>query len=344
MPNIFDFAPRSLKRGALVMSAAASLAGCTMIESVLGPPPPPSPACAAASAAAGWTAPWVRAGSERIGFEELARRAADSRVVLVGEAHDRFDHHLTQLELICRLHAADPDLAIGMEFFQQPFQQPLDDYVAGNGNTDTLLRDTEYFSRWRYDFRLYAPLLEFAREQRIPVIALNVPSEITRKIARQGRAALSAEERASLPSADAPVGDDYRARIRAVFDQHPEVAGGNFDNFLAAQLLWDEGMAAHAADYLARHPGRHMVVLAGAGHVSPDAIPRRLARHGGLEPLVVQPGEASTDPEVDFVVEASPIPMVPAGKLGVYLSEDDQGVKVEHFAEDSGAHAAGVTE
>ena len=60
--------------------------------------------------------------------------------------------------------AADghPRLAIGLEMFQRPFQPHLDDYVAGRIGIDELLARTEYFDRWRYDARLYAPIFEFA--------------------------------------------------------------------------------------------------------------------------------------------------------------------------------------
>ena len=65
------------------------------------------------------------------GLDSIIPRLARKRVVFIGEAHDRYDHHLNQLAIIRRLHARHPDLAIGMEFFQQPFQQALDDYIAG---------------------------------------------------------------------------------------------------------------------------------------------------------------------------------------------------------------------
>ena len=61
-----------------------------------------------------------------------------------------------------------------MEMFQQPFQRYLDEYVAGSIDEQTMLRATEYYRRWRMDFRHYAPILRYAREHGLPVIALNV--------------------------------------------------------------------------------------------------------------------------------------------------------------------------
>ncbi|MFX5157779.1 ChaN family lipoprotein, partial [Acinetobacter baumannii] len=45
----------------------------------------------------------------------LLRRLADAPVVLLGEQHDKADHHRWQLHTLAGLHALNPDLAVGME-------------------------------------------------------------------------------------------------------------------------------------------------------------------------------------------------------------------------------------
>ena len=151
----------------------------------------------------------------------LVPRLAVRRVVLGGEAHDRYEHRLTQLAIIRGLHQRGADLAIGMEMFQQPFQAALDAYIAGEIDEDEMLRRTDYFERWRFDYRLYRPILRFAREQGIPVIALNLEREITTKVGDGAREALSAEDRARIPAVIDRDDPAYRARVKAVFDLHP---------------------------------------------------------------------------------------------------------------------------
>jgi len=131
--------------------------------------------------------------------DKLATQLATKRVVFIGEIHDRYDHHTNQLEIIRRLHELDPNLAIGVEYFQQPFQQQVDDYIAGRISENEFLRTTEYYRRWKYDYRLYAPIFRYAREQRIPVRALNVPTALTSAVARVGIAGLTEEQRVYLP-------------------------------------------------------------------------------------------------------------------------------------------------
>jgi uncharacterized iron-regulated protein len=249
-------------------------------------------------------------------LEAIIPRLAEQRVVFIGETHDRFDHHLTQLEIIRRLHAIHPRLAIGMEAFQQPFQGVLDDYIAGNQSEAEMLRATEYFTRWRFDYRLYAPILRYARAHRLPVIALNLPAELTRKVGREGVAALTAAERAQLPAEIDRSDTAYEGRLREVFNQHPD-SGGGFENFRDVQLLWDEGMAERAVEYLVAHPDHHMVILAGSGHLARGSgIPRRLA------------------------TESRALP--PAGTLGVVLDDTGEVPTVESCLSDSPCTRAGL--
>src|SRR5260370_39855697 len=129
-----------------------------------------------------------------LSLDRLAAQLATKRVVFVGETHDRYDHHLNQLEIVRRLHQLDPNLAIGVEYFQQPFQSQVDDYIAGRTTEEEFLRATEYYQAWGYDYRLYAPIFRFARELRIPVRALNVPTAWASAVAKAGVARLSGQE------------------------------------------------------------------------------------------------------------------------------------------------------
>jgi len=277
-------------------------------------------------------------------LESILGQLAGKRVVYVGESHDRYDHHLNQLAVIERMHAASPDLAIGVEFFQQPFQPHLDAYIRREIDTTEMLARTEYFRRWQFDFRLYAPILAYARSHGIPVIALNVPTELTSKVGQNGLESLTAEERASLPKNIDRSDADYRARLERIFRQHAGSEKRDFDRFVDVQLLWDEGMAARAAEYLRANPSRRMVVLAGTGHLAYGAgIPSRLGRRVPVtSAIVLQGGGIELSPDIaDFVLLSEERRLPPAGTLGVVLEPVD-GVHIAGFAEESAAQTAGL--
>jgi uncharacterized iron-regulated protein len=284
--------------------------------------------------------------SDLMKMDTLIERVADKRVVYVGESHDQYQHHLNQLAVIEGLHARDPNLAIGLEFFFQPFQPVLDRYIAGEIDEAQLLRETEYFERWRFDYRLYRPIFRFAREQGIPLIALNLEREITEQVGREGMDSLSESQRARLPSEIDSSNEAYEERLRAVFDRHPPREGREFDHFLQVQLLWDEAMAERTADWLQKHPEGRMVVLAGVGHLIygqgiPDRVQRRLPVSSAVILNMNMAGELA--PELgDYLVMAEQNDLPPAGKLGVFLDLDESPPKISGFAESSGAEQAGV--
>ena len=282
-------------------------------------------------------------------MSDLLDRIADRRVVFVGESHDRYEDHLNQLAVIEGLHARGKSLAIGMEFFQQPYQAAIDAYIAGEIDEAEFLRRTEYFDRWRFDYRLYRPILRFAREHGIPVIALNLEAELTRRVGEVGIAGLTETERARIPVEIDRSDPTYRERIEAVFAMHPSERKQDVENFLDVQLLWDEGMAERAADYLKANPERTLVVLAGSGHVEyGQGIPSRLTRRVDVPTVTILNGtQRSMDPAAaDFFLYPQEIALPASGLLGVMLESgvDRGGALIQGFAESSGAKDAGIQE
>lgn len=214
---------------------------------------------------------------------QVLQELATADVVYLGETHDRPEDHQAQLAIIQALHQLQPRMAIAMEMFQQPYQSALNRYLAGEIDEAELQRQSQYSQRWGFPWEYYAPILRFAREKKIPVIALNTPSEITRKVARQGLGSLTAEEQQQIPPVAELRTDDtqYRQYLLNLYqDMHQgKGSSASFDRFFLAQVLWDETMAARVADFLTAHDHRPVVVLAGQGHlIYGYGIPNRVAR------------------------------------------------------------------
>lgn len=271
---------------------------------------------------------------------------AQYRVILVGEQHDRLDHHIMQLDVIEYLHSLGTPLAVGLEFFQQPFQSVLDAYVKGTIDEQEMLEKTEYFKRWAYDYRLYAPILRFARENKIPLIALNVPGEIVRKTSQKGLASLDAQQSSYVPKEIDRNVADYERRIRESFMAHEGVDMGMVQNFIDAQLLWDEGMAEAAASYLFEQPEKLLVILAGAGHIEyRTGIPVRLERRifSPVATLLSTSADNQIDANrADYQLESTPIDLPAKGMMGILLDESERGIYALSFTQNSAAEQAGV--
>lgn len=282
--------------------------------------------------------------NEPLALDALVAQLATKRVVFVGEIHDRYDHHLNQLEIIKRLHEVDPDLAIGVEYFQQPFQKQVDDYIEGRTPEDEFLRATEYYQRWGYDYRLYAPIFRYARDQHIPVRALNVPTALTSAVAKVGIAGLSEQQRAYLPRHIEPADEEYKRRLRDAFEGHPGLKPDAFNHFVEAQLVWDEGMAESAAAYLQANTGRRMVILAGAGHLEyGSGIPKRLESRTKVSYAIVLNSGEDVEPHIaDYLLLSQKQELPPSGALGVGLREANGECRIASLSPGGAAEKAGL--
>ncbi len=283
-------------------------------------------------------------------LSEIASRVADMNIVYVGEKHDRYGDHLAQLEMIQALHRHHPKLAIGMEMFQRRYQKSLDDYISGKTDTQTFLKESHYFSTWRFNYHLYEDILEYARVNGIPVVALNQDDKLVRKVANEGLENLSPEEKARIPAELVLDDESYKKRLRSVFEMHQTNLDGDsipqeFEYFHQAQILWDETMAESIANFLTDRPDYQMVVLAGSGHLAYGAgIPKRVYRRIGKSYAIIlpDPGEPLELGLADFVIFPSEVQAPEDAKLGILLDSSDGLLTVAGFSRGSGAEKAGI--
>ena len=280
-------------------------------------------------------------------LESMISQIKDKKVIFVGEKHDEYSHHLTQKRIIEMLAEADVPLAVGMEMFQRPFQQFLDQFINGEIDEDEMLRKTEYFKRWGYDYHLYSPILRFCRKKKIPIVALNLRSEISKKVARHGIDSLTEEEKKLLPASIDWTKDEYRQVLRDIYFQHGN-SMSNFDHFYQAQVLWDETMAESISNYLERHKEKKMVVIAGSGHILYRlGIPCRAERRGIAPQAVVALSADNYEANqemADLFVFPGHIQAPFSAKLGVYLEETEEGLVVKQVSPGSPADKGGVKE
>ncbi len=244
-----------------------------------------------------------------VGFPQMIDDAAGADVVFVSETHDNYRHHATELEIIRALQARKVALAIGLEMFQSDGQQALDDWTAGRLTEKQFI--PLYYRNWNFDWSLYREIFLYAREHRIPMLALNIPKRIVFKVAGSGFASLTAAERKGLPArVTCDLSNPQTAFLRHTFKEvyRHEAGGRLFDYFCEAQAVRNSGMAMNIARYLKREPGRTMVVLTGDWHAVKYGIPGELGRFGSFRSRVlfsIVPGldaRNATSDMVDYLI------------------------------------------
>ncbi len=290
--------------------------------------------------------PSVTSTRDTEAFSRALDELDDRRVIFVGETHTKYSHHLNQLAVIRELHRRGVELAIGMEFFQRPFQSYLDKYVRGEVEEKAMLKGTQYYRRWRYDFRLYRPILAFAREHGIPLVALNAPTELVSQVSQHGWASVDDDPRTQLPVVTISPDKAYEQRLLEAYSMHPPKAGGSFERFVEVQLLWDEYMAESAALYLQEHPQRSLVVLSGSGHVwGGSGIPERLRSRVPLGQAIILSGRVGEIPSgaADLVLAEETGTLPRSGLLGLRIGGGEEGIVVERVRSASGSEASEIS-
>jgi len=306
---------------------------------------------------AGWAAP----GGQRLTASDVLARAAKSSVVLLGETHDSAEHHRWQLQMIAALHAQRPNLVLGFEAFPRRVQPALDRWVAGELSEAEFLAQSDWRNVWRMDPQLYLPLFHFARMNRIPMVALNVESSLTREITQKGYDAVPPEKREGV-GRPAPPTDAYVDWLVPIWAGHERPGGKpakadrndpEFRRFVESQQTWDRAMAEVLASATKR-PGAPLVVgVMGTGHINHGyGVPHQLKALGVADFVALLPWDRGAPCKnlvaglADVVFGVAAPAAVRAGerpRLGVYLDKaPDGGVLIRQVEKGSIAEVTGI--
>jgi len=225
-----------------------------------------------------------------------------NRIILVGESHTNQNHHFAQLNVIKSLNEAGAQVAIGLEMFRNDSQQALDQWVDGKiGKAEF---QEIYYNNWTYPWSAYEMIFEYAKKEKIPMIGLNVPRDITRQVSRKGFNSLSEEQKGKLANVSCRVDKEYMDYIKKAFGGHGH-GKLNFTYFCEAQLVWDNAMAINTLEYLKKYPDAVVVLLAGTGHVRKGAVPRQIRIRSQIPHAVILPRiEGIIDPQTVSSKEA----------------------------------------
>lgn len=203
-----------------------------------------------------------------LAFDAFVEAVAQAQVVALGEEHYHPDIQAFELRVLQALAQRRPQrLALAMEFLERDMQPAVDAYLAGASDTATLqerMKATPAFMRY------YFPLVHYARQANIPVLAMNTPRTLARRVRREGFQAvvqsIPEAEQAHLPATLAAITVPYRTYfLQAVATSHP-LPEEQIEHFVAAAHVKDDTMAESLAVFLARAPDWTVLAIAGRFH------------------------------------------------------------------------------
>jgi uncharacterized iron-regulated protein len=209
-------------------------------------------------------------------YDDIVKAAKKSDVVFFGELHDNPIAHWLELELTKSLFSEKAkDLILAAEMFETDNQVIIDEYFAG------IIKESSFESEarlWKNYGTDYKPLLNFAREKGLKLIASNIPRRYASVVSSGGFDALQnvpVEELkyvAPLPVEYDPELPCYKEMLSMGGSIGGPMMGKVSDNLPKAQAIKDATMAKSIADNWTKgktvlhfngsyHSDRHMGIL-----------------------------------------------------------------------------------
>lgn len=284
-------------------------------------------------------------------LDDVTAAMADREVVFVGETHDDPTGHMLEAELLRRAHDvyASRGVVLSLEFFERDIQPVVDEYLAGLITESAFRSDSRPWPRYESDYR---PMVEFSKENGIPVVAANAPRRYVTGVSREGRDFLDSlgpdalRTLAPLPYGEASetYTNQWIQEISEVMDQEgmkcgvpveelpegvdagppppPPGAHAQMGNQLQSQVLWDATMAYWINDALLRKPDALVLHAVGSFHVARNTgIPEQLRRF--------RPGAASMIVLLRAVDDVDTFEPAPAGAWGDFVIQTDASRTLE---------------
>ena len=179
-------------------------------------------------------------------MEEFFEALMDFDIVFAGEKHDSRLAHEAEQALLEELFRRDSLLVLALEMFERDVQGVVDAYLRGEIPEDAFLQSARPWPNYEEDYR---PLVEFAKEKGIPVIAANVPRRAAALVSRSNEISVDVlgADSLYLPERIHVDSREYHERFMATLDGMPR--GGMMgrlepEALYKAQILKDAVMAA----------------------------------------------------------------------------------------------------
>ena len=311
-----------------------------------------------------WAVP-VAGSAKPIAVNELLPKVARQSAVLLGESHDNADDHRWQLQTIAALYAMRPQMVLAFEAFPRRVQPVLDRWVAGEYTESEFLKAVDWFQVWNFDPQLYLPMFNFARMNRIPMVAMNVELTLIRAVGAKGLASVPAETREGVSQPAAPT-SAYIDDLLEIYGDHQPGASPHkekkpvdrndpaFRRFVESQQMWDRAMAQAMAQAVSRQGSPLVVGILGRGHVEKGyGVAHQLADLGMKNVAALLPWHAESDckdlaagdADAIFGIAAAKKDAAPARpRLGVGLDTAAKELRISSVEKGSIAETAGIKE
>lgn len=191
-------------------------------------------------------------------YTDMVKDLAGQDAIFVGEMHNCPICHWLETRLLRDIHQSCEEgakskssIAVGMEMFEADNQLIIDEYFSQQITSDRFEAEARFWPNYSTD---YEPLVDYAYEHLLPLVATNVPRRYANAVKNHGLAfldSLSADAKRYLPPLPIP----YQANEQAneAFSMMAAMGKGKGSNpewLSQSQALKDATMAWNIARWL----------------------------------------------------------------------------------------------
>jgi uncharacterized iron-regulated protein len=179
-------------------------------------------------------------------YQEMVMAVSNADIVLFGETHNNPVIHWLQFQLTKDLHKTkNGNLILGGEFFETDVQLVVNEFLGGLIRENSFEKESRIWDNYTTD---YKPLLTFAKQNKIPFWATNIPRRYAAAVSANGTEVLTKTDtvvkREYFPPLPIPIDYDlpsYKNMLSMMGSGG--VMHTNANNFVAAQAIKDATMA-----------------------------------------------------------------------------------------------------
>jgi uncharacterized iron-regulated protein len=199
-----------------------------------------------------------------ISIDKIVADCAEADVLFFGEEHNDSAGHYLENKIFRALHAAYGEkVALSMEMFETDNQLALNEYLAGQIDESRFSKDVRLWS----NYKDYRPMIEYAKQNKVSVVAANPPRRYVTMVSRRGMKSLdslSKDAKKFLPKLpyDTLTGR-YREKFFEIMKGSP---GGENPKVYHSQSLWDAGMGNSIYQFLKKNKGKKIFHCVGGFH------------------------------------------------------------------------------
>ena len=124
---------------------------------------------------------------EPSGEQQLLQSLDSARLLLFGDFHTLKQSQRGFLRLLSEARRRSPakSFVVALEIFNADDQPHIDAFLRAEMTEAAFLQKIDYFNKWGFPWENYQPIVQYCREQEIPIIGINSQFDSPKRLARR---------------------------------------------------------------------------------------------------------------------------------------------------------------